>query len=237
MTKRESRVPSDIVHAIQTDPALLSGLQAHVQHENRRHPTGRRMRSQRHDRAPSAARGRHFLRAARNEHLEDSGPPECSNSPARASSLFSSHSWRDPSSSARLPAGRTISPSMLQHPLPDELPDVPVPNTKQGLSLRTLDFRFPALFNEDGLPHYPSNRYLSLRTHQDSDLEAAQEQDRVAIHSLEGRARAEAVEAGTDDDRLCLPVFLSIALVLFPVMLICWILACVFALIGKKGSV
>ena len=53
---------------------------------------------------------------------------------------------------------------------------------------------------------------------------------------MEVRARAESVDASTGDN-LRLPVFLSISLVLFPVILTCFVLGCIFMLTGTSGGV
>jgi hypothetical protein len=58
----------------------------------------------------------------------------------------------------------------------------------------------------------------------------------AVVRAMEARARAATVDASTGDN-LCLPVFLSISLVLFPVILTCFVLACIFMLTGTSGGV
>ena len=121
----------------------------------------------------------------------------------------------------------------------DDLPDIPSAGPKARLPFRNVNFKFPSLFNHDGLPHYPSNRYLPVRAHPDTEemeLGAAQEHDLAVVRAMEVRARAESVDASTGDN-LCLPVFLSISLVLFPVILTCFVLGCIFMLTVTSGGV
>ncbi|KAG0656871.1 hypothetical protein C6P46_006892 [Rhodotorula mucilaginosa] len=175
-------------------------------------------------------------------------PATQSHQPRHSATRGTSLSSSRPSSSQFSTSSSEEEPVIRHHRFPppnpcpsdwDDLPDIPTPKPKPRLPSRNVNFSFPSLFNHDGLPHYPLNRYLPVRAHSDTEgreLESAQEHDRAVVRAMEARARAETVDASTGDN-LCLPLFLSISLVLFPVILTCFILACVFMLTGTSGGV
>lgn len=143
-----------------------------------------------------------------------------------------------PSREARV--STTNPPNALpRHPDDDSraYPDIPTTRARVAVPWRAINFRFPSIFNRDGLPHYPANRYLPLRAHDDqqqSDLEAAavrQAHSLAHTPSVPGRSSGVATS-----DNLCLPALLTLLIVLLPLVLTCLVLTGVAALIDKVAE-
>lgn len=247
MTAGYSRVhPSTASDGSQSDSAVSTNVEA-LAHRGR----GTRSRLDRredHVAGPVPPKTTPLSRPAGRAMIEPPAiHPHTSESSARRGTSLSSTRPSSSHSSMSSSEGEPVRTFARHHRFPppdprpwiqEDLPDIPSAKSKPRLPLRNIYFRFPNLFNHDGLPHYPSNRYLPVRADSDTEgvrLEAAQEHDLAVVRVMEGRAREEAIDASANDN-VCLPVFLSISLVLFPMILTCFVLACIFMLTGTSGG-